>query len=211
MRAMATVLNTPEQKVILNGVSWETYARLLNEHQEKPGTRFNYDRGTLEIMVVSFEHEKMNHLLALLAELFANERDIDLVGGGSTTFSRKDLERAFEPDSCFYIQHAKTVRAKKEIDLNQDPPPDLVIEIDLTSPSLNKLPIYAAIGVPEVWRYSKAVLQILKLENNAYVVSSDSSVLPKITAADLNHLLKSGQQLEGPAWHRQVREWAKSL
>src|SRR5712671_749928 len=98
---MAAVTNTSEQKVILEGVSWETYARLLAEHPDKPGTRFTYDQGALEIMVVSFKHEDLGRTIAMLISLIAAEMDIDCVDAGSTTFLRKDLAKGFEPDGCF--------------------------------------------------------------------------------------------------------------
>jgi Uma2 family endonuclease len=211
MDPMATVLNTPEQKVVLRGVSWETYTRLLSEHQEDSGTRFTYDRGMLEIMVLSFEHEKLSHLLSLLVELFTDERNIDVEAGGSTTFQREDLSRGFEPDDCFYIQNAKRIRGKRQIDLEKDPPPDLVIEIDLTHPSLEKLPVCAAVGIPEVWLYKETRLRILTLKDGAYSEQDESVVLPQITAAALNTFIESGQRLDRTVWRRQVREWVRSL
>jgi hypothetical protein len=109
----------------------------------------------LEIMVLSFRHETLNRTLVMLVETetLAEELDIDLINAGSTTCKRVDLARGFEPDTGFYSQRAGHIRSKDEIDLTVDPPPDLVIEIDITSPSLDKLPIYAAVGVPEVWLY----------------------------------------------------------
>src|SRR5580692_10050726 len=159
---MAAVTDTSEQKVILEGVSWETYERLLAEHPEKPGTRFTYDRGALEIMVVSFKHEDLSRTIAKLVDLIAAEMEIDCVDAGSTTFRRKDLAKGFEPDGCFYFRNLERIRGKKEINLRKDPPPDLVIEVDITSPSLNKLPIFWNIGVSEVWRYSKGSLSIMQ-------------------------------------------------
>src|SRR5712692_8666436 len=99
---MATTLAPPAQRVILNA-SWETYERLLAEHVDSLGTRFTYDRGLLEIMVVYIGHEDPNRTLAALAEAMAVETDRDFLPAGSTTFKRKDLETGFEPDSSFYL------------------------------------------------------------------------------------------------------------
>ena len=144
---MAATVTCPEQRVLLK-VSWETYERLLAEQVDAAGTRFTYDRGLLEIMVVSLGHEDPNRTLALLAEIVAEETGRDLVQSGSTTFKRKDLEKGFEPDSSFYLDaRAEAMRGKKELDLLVDPPPDLVIEIDIASSSLPRLPIFAAVGV----------------------------------------------------------------
>src|SRR5690349_4671656 len=146
-----TVLELPEQKVILSGVSWDTYSRLLAEHDDSPGTRFNYDDGALEIMVLCPEHERLKQTLATLVELVAAELEIDVDGVGSTTFRREEFAKGFEADASFYVQNAACVAGKKRIDLRLDPPPDLAIEIDITSPSLNKFAIYASLSVPEVW------------------------------------------------------------
>jgi Uma2 family endonuclease len=208
---MTTVLNPPEQKVILKGVTWETYIRLLSENQESAGIRFNYDRGVLEIMVLSFEHETLKHTLALIVELLSGEMNIDVEGAGSTTFRREDLSKGFEPDACFYIVYAKQMRGKKDVDLTKDPPPDLVIEIDITSPSLAKLPIYLAAGVPEVWRYSNGKLAFLKLKESAYIEQDESSMLPKVTSSLVNTLLECSKQMSRPDWLRRVREAAHSL
>src|SRR5712692_3950770 len=118
---MATTLAPPEQRVILNA-SWETYERLLAEHVDSLGTRFTYDRGLLEIMVVYIGHEDPNRMLALLVEIVAEETNRDVFAAGSTTFKRKDLEKGFEPDSSFYLdERAPQVRGKERLDLMIDP------------------------------------------------------------------------------------------
>lgn len=207
---MATVLSTPEQKVILRGVSWLTYERLLAEQEESSGTRFTFDRGVLEIMVLSAKHEAIKHTMALLVEVLAEEMNVDVYGLGSTTFRREDLERGFEPDACFYIQQESAVRGKNEIDLTVDPPPDLVIEIDITHPSLNKFPIFSALGIPEVWRYEGTRAAIYKLEANNYVEAEESAALSGVTGEALSHLITASQNLKRTAWLRQVREWART-
>lgn len=147
---METVKSPAEQRVLLSNVSWETYERLLEDHQDSSAPRFTFDRGMLEIMSPSPEHEKLNRRIAQLVLAVTEKMGIESEDLGSTTFRRKDLERGFEPDSCFYIQNEERVRGKDRIDPSVDPPPDLVIEIDLTSPSINKLPVYAPLEIPEV-------------------------------------------------------------
>ncbi len=153
--------------VILHGVSWAAYEQLLADLQDSHAAYFAYDRGVLEIMAPSAEHEEYKDMIALLINVLAEEMAIDLRSFGSTTFRRKDLQRGFEPDACFYIPNEMRVRGEKKLDLAVDPPPDLVVEIDIISLSLDKLPIYAQIGVPEVWRYDGLRLSILVLENGA--------------------------------------------
>ena len=130
---METVKSRAEQRVLLRNISWETYERLLEERGDNSAPRFTYDRGELEIMSPSPEHEALNRSIALLVEFLAAELGIDVYDLGSTTFRREDLERGFEPDSCFYIENEERVRGKTRKDLSVDPPPDLVIEIDITS------------------------------------------------------------------------------
>lgn len=211
---MATSVKTPEpmaQCVILQGVSWQTYERLLADFEDSHAAHFAYDQGVLEIVVPSAKHEEPNRTLALLIEMLALERDMDIRNLGSTTFKRLDMLRGFEPDTCFYIQRVEQIRGKDDIDLAVDPPPDLVIEIDITHPSLDKLPIYAAVGVPEVWRYNGQVVTIFTLGQEIYSPSHASTILPGVTSADLSRFIVVSKQLTRPAWLRQVGEWARQL
>lgn len=198
------------QRVILPGVSWSTYEALLADMQDSHAAHFAYDQGVLEIMAPSYEHESVKGHLALLVNALAEEFDIDVTGAGSTTFRREDLAKGFEPDECFYIRHAELVRGKKQIDLTNDPPPDLVIEIDITGPSLSKFPIFAALGIPEVWRYDGTRVTIFTLAGNEYVERPESIALPKVTSAILTELLGASRQVKRTAWLRQVRTWARS-
>jgi Uma2 family endonuclease len=203
------IKNLAEQKVLLSNVSWETYELLLADHQDSSAPRFTFDRGMLEIMSPSPEHEKFNRRIALLVQAVTEEMGIESEDLGSTTFRREDLERGFEPDSCFYIQNEEQVRGKDRIDLAVDPPPDLVIEIDITSPSINKLPIYAQLGVPEVWRYDGKELEILQLGNDGYTEVAESNVLPPLTNSILSQLVEQSKSLRRTVWLREVRETAR--
>lgn len=200
-----------EQKVILDNISWETYQRLMEERGEHPKPRYAYDRGRLEIMVSSYEHENLKHDLATLVEVIAEELGIDIVGAASTTFQREDLAQGFEPDACFYIQQAARIRGQKQIDLDTDPPPELVIEIDITHPSLNKFPIFAGLGIPEVWRYHKQTLTIFRLEGETYRAQEASEIFPGLSSADLTRLIAQSQQMKRTEWLRSLRECAGQL
>src|SRR5688572_27856434 len=141
---MTTAMSTWDQTVVLKGIRWETYERLLADHDDSSGTRLSYDCGTLEIMAPSSEHEKLKEAITLLVHLLASEMGFDVVGAGSTTFRRQDLLKGFEPDASFYIQYAEMIRSKTNSDLGADPPPDLVIEIEITHPAIEKLSIFGA-------------------------------------------------------------------
>lgn len=196
--------------VVLDGVSWETYERLLAEHGESGGAHFTYDRGRLEIMVLSAAHEAFKHALEVLVEIFAEELNIDVRGFGSTTFRRADLERGFEPDACFYIRQEPYVRGKREIHLTVDPPPDLVIEIDISHSSLNKLPLFAALGIPEVWHHDGTKVTIVTLEAGAYREVAESAALPGVTGEVLSRFVETNTQLQPTLWRRSVRDWARN-
>ncbi len=206
---MPTSLALPEQRVLLN-VSWETYQRLVAEHGESPGTRLTYDGGQLEIMVVYVGHEDPNRTLALLVEIVAEETNRDLLAAGSATFQRRDLEKGFEPDSSFYFdERAEQVRGKNQLDLEVDPPADLVIEIDMTRSSLPRLPIFAAVGVPEVWRYDGSCVVFYRLVEGGYVEVERSIALPPLTSRQATLFLAESQRERRPAWLRRVREWLR--
>ena len=221
----------PEQRVLLKNVGWETYGRLREEREERRSPRFFYDRGVLEIVSPSTEHEAVSGMIASLVKELAVALEIDVFDAGSTTFVRRDLSGGFEPDGSFYFaQRAGSMRGKKRIDLDAgDPPPDLIVEVDLTSPSLAKLPVYARMGVREVWRYVYEAgggtgrsgestgggrLEILGLEESSegYERLSQSAVLGAgskvLTAEMLGRFVEEGSEVSYPEWVRRVRRWA---
>jgi Uma2 family endonuclease len=209
----------PEGRVTLRNVSWETYERLVEEDPGRSAPRFFYDRGVLEIVSPSFEHEQIARVIASLVEELSVELDVDVVSAGSTTFKHEDLSRGFEPDASFYFpDNAARVRGKRRISLDAgDPPPDLVVEVDITSPSASKLPIYARLGVAEVWRHDGDRLAILGLRQEAaegyYAeVPESASLAPaRVPGETLTRLVEEGLTSERPAWTRRVREWAREL
>ena len=196
--------------MILSNISWETYERLLADHENSSAPRFAYDRGMLEIMSPNPEHEEANQQLAQVVLILAEEQSINIRGLGSTTFRREDLERGFEPDSCFYIQNEARVRGKKRIDLTVAP--DLLIKIDITSPSLDRFPIYAQLGVPEIWLYDGERVKILRLsEDGSYSEFPGSTSLPHLTANILTDFVQRGTALDWLSWVCEVRGWARNL
>jgi len=205
---MAAVLNSTEQKVIIEPVSWQTYERLLADLDDRSAPRLTYDCGVLEIMSPTARHEELNRNLALIVTIVAAALGLDVRNLGSTTFRREDINRGFEPDSCFYIEHEAAVRGKAKIDLSHDPPPDLVIEIDITSGSLDKFPIYGHVGVPEIWRYDSHHLTIFHLVDDEYQARESSRAFPEIKAADLAHLLQESLSQPSTQWLRSLQDWA---
>lgn len=205
---MSQLLEKPTQHVLLRGISWDTYTRLCADCADSHAAHFAYDRGTLEIMVLSFEHESLSRLLAAFFEIVAEERDLDFENAGSTTFQREDLGRGFEADTAYYIEHAQQVRGKKQLILGEDPPPDLVIEVDVTHPSLPKLPLLAEMGVREVWRYDGTELTVWVLEADEFVKSTASKAVNNLLASDIQSWLEAGQGMRRNDWVKKVRMWA---
>ena len=198
------------QRVILRGVSWDTYKRLVADLQDSHVAHFAYDQGRLEIRVLSAEHEEDKDVLTLLVNVLTEELGIDVRSFGSATFQREDLERGFEPDACFYIAHEAQVTGKKKLDLAIDPPPDLIIEIDITSPSLNKFSIFAALRIPEVWRYNGKRLGVFTLAGDGYIERAESVVLPNITSEVLSTFVEESKHMKRTTWLRRVREWVRT-
>ena len=201
---MSTVVSPPEQRIVLHNVSWETYERILAENIDNSSPRFTYNRGELEIMSPSSEHEWYNRLLSDLVKLLARELRIDLLDLGSTTFKRQEAEQGFEPDSCFYIKNVRQMRGKTRIDLTVDPPSDIIIEIVITHPSISKFPICAAFGVPEIWTYDGKQLTMYVLGDSKYTENPTSKILPDFAARHLQEFLELGKSLDSIAWPDEV-------
>ena len=205
---MIATLSTQKNSVILNNIRWETYQYLVQDSEEQPNKRLTYDRGILEIMTPLPEHEVYKKLIDRFVLVMVEEMNKEMRSLGSCTWSRQDLKQGLEPDECYYINHEEAVRGKLNIDLNFDPPPDLAIEIDISSSSLNRMSIYEALGVAEVWRFDGQFLSIYQLVDGIYQMSDKSGVFPFIKGEDIMRFL---QQLEGGemALIKAFRTWVR--
>ena len=134
---------------------WDGYMKLSDVVGERP-IRVTYDRGRLELMTVSCEHEQMKSILRSLLEALMEEREIDFLQGGNMTFRRQDLDRGLEPDECYWLKNWTAMRKVREYDSLVQPPPDLVLEVDVSRSSIDRIAMFAALGVPEVWRYRRS-------------------------------------------------------
>ena len=174
----------------LFNVDWEEYEHLLSQMELYPGTRLSYDRGRLKIMSPKRDHEAYKFFIGCVVQLLAEEKQIDIEPSGTATLRRKKLEVGAEPDESFYIQSAARVADHLETNPEVDPPPDLVIEIDTTNESLHKFKIYAALGVPEIWRYDGRQAHFYALGGEGYEKIQNSIAFPVLTAADLTQYLE---------------------
>ncbi|ERN41378.1 uncharacterized protein conserved in cyanobacteria [Rubidibacter lacunae KORDI 51-2] len=198
------------EHVILHGVCWSTYEALVRDLESEPAKRLTYNQGILEIMVPLPPHEQYKKRIGRLVEAATEELGIELASLGQVTWKRQDLEKGLEPDRCYYIQNEPSVRDRSDIDPNRDLPPDLAIEIDHTSSSLDRLVIYAALGIPEVWRYDGEKLTIYHLFKGAYNPQEASVALPILSAEDVLRFLQARQRSGENAWLREFRQWMRA-
>jgi Uma2 family endonuclease len=175
------VINTGEERTLLQGISWNLYENLLAEIGDDGKARLSYYRGDLEFMTPLSSHENYNRQIERAIVVLAEEQDLDYNLFGSMTIKRPDLEAGKEPDSCYYIANEPAVRGKTKLDFTQDPPPDLAIEIDITNSSIKQLSLYATLGVGEVWRYDGAVLVFYQLQSGGYVSVDRSPTFPLLS------------------------------
>ena len=206
---MATVIQPVDQPVLMDGVSWRTYEALLADGGDHRRTRMAFDQGVLEIVTPSYEHEHVENIVTRVAEALMNARRQDYAPAGSTTFRSRGIERGFEPDASYYVEHAAQVRGLTRIDLETDPPPDLVIEIDATHASMDKLPIYASLRIPEVWRHQGVSVQMYRLTGNSYAEIHESTVIPGLSAERLTAFVRNSMTTPRPDWWHGVETWVR--
>jgi Uma2 family endonuclease len=174
----ATLIQSPD-RVILRNISWHTYQALITDFESEPAIRMPLD-----------PHETYTKLLGRLIEAATEELDLEIRSLGSRTCDREDLKRGLEPDQCYYIQNEALVRDIEQIDLAYFPPPDLAVEVDITSSSLDRFSIYTDLGVPEIWRYDGRSLTIYYLDAGEYKMCDRSLALPLLTASDITRFLE---------------------
>jgi Uma2 family endonuclease len=202
-------VGAPAHRVVLDRVSWRTYESLMADFGERRIPRFAYDRGALEIVSPTPPHEEANLALAAVVAAVAEEWGVDFRPMGATTYRRRALQQGFEADSSFYISNRRFARELQEVDPTTDPPPDLVVEVDVSHSSIDKLSIYTGFGVPEIWRWQADRVSILVLGGGSYQETDESRVLPPLTADVLTRFLLRSRKIRRLDWVREVRAWAR--
>jgi Uma2 family endonuclease len=206
---MTVILLAPPSEIIhLTGISWKTYEALLAESIDRR-LRMTYNRGNLEIMAPSPEHERFKKVAGRFVEILAEELDLRIAPLGSTTFKLPQLSGA-EPDECFYLNNIDLVRGQKRLDLTIDPAPDLVVEIDVTNSSQNRLQVYAELGITEVWIYNGESLAIQQLRNGVYSRSQTSQFFPSIPILELAGFIQQAETMDYLELIRVFRSWVRS-
>lgn len=198
-----------EKRVVLRNITWDGYQQLLKILGDNRAARLTFDRGILEITMPLEEHEFSGRLIEFLIRILVKELGLKIKTMGSTTLARSDLNRGAEPDNAYYIQNQPLV-AGRTVDLATDPPPDLVVEIDITHTDIKKPALYASMGVPEFWRYNGREWRIYKLENSEYLELSVSPTFPILPKSKLYEFLAAAQLDEVEA-EVNFRSWVKEM
>jgi Uma2 family endonuclease len=204
---MLAVINTGEERTLLQNISWNLYENLLLEIGDNGTARLSYLRGDLEFMTPLPAHENYNRQIERAIVVVAEELDRDYNLFGSMTIKRPDLEAGKEPDSCYYFANEPAVRGKTKLDFTQDPPPDLAVEIDITSSSINQLALYAKLGVGELWRYDGSELIFYQLRSGSYVSVDRSPTFPMLSSVRVLDFLADCQTEGINRSVKMLRDW----
>lgn len=188
-------LSLPEKRIVFHNLNWQRYKQIFNALGEQGSARFTYDRGTLEITKPLEEHEFARIFIGLFIRILVFEKWIKIKTMGSTTLDYPELDISAEPDNSYYIENQPKVAGRK-VDFATDPPPDLVVEVDITRTQINKLRLYASMGVPEFWRYNGEELRIYRLENRQYMEIKNSSTFLDMDKAKLYEFLQQAKKDE---------------
>ena len=204
---MTLLAPQPEsQGFLLRDVSWEFYETVLRELGDQR-VFVTYDHGSLELMSPSWKHERYAELFGSLIRIIASELKLPLIGGGSTTFRSRESEVGLEPDRCCYVQNAPAVTGKRELDLAVDPPPDLVVEIEVSRRMIDRLELYATLGVPEVWRCDARRVEVLILSDGTYQVANKGLAFPQIRIDEIVSVVERSWDMDETAWAEVARQW----
>jgi Uma2 family endonuclease len=203
----APTLQSGEKRVTLLGITWQGYQDILRALPQTRAARLTYDDGRLEIATSPEDHEQDSELIGLFIRILVVEMGLKLKSMRSTTLDRPDLNRGAEPDNAYYIQNQNQVAGRK-VDLAKDPPPDLVVEVDITHTDVDKNRLYASMGVPEFWRFNGQVWTILQLQGEKYNEVPHSPTFPGVEKEDLYRFLEQARIDEVEA-ELSFRQWVR--
>ncbi len=214
LRGQTMVFTTSPRcdRVVLHNLTWQQFETLLQTIGESYGVRFAFDRGTLEILKTCLDIERYKTQIGTIIKDIAEVLNIEYDCLGSTTWKREAKLAGVEPDDCFYLQNESRIRGLSRFDLDRDPPPDLALEIDLTHKSLDRLAIYARLGVPEIWNYDikRKELTIYQLDADNYSITETSSIFPQIPVREIPEILDRHRQEGRLATRRKVKDWVRN-
>jgi len=213
---MATATVSPpvqsheNEYVLLHGVRWSTYEALLEDMGDRH-IRLTYDNGSLEIMTLSPRHEWSKKLIGRMIEAMTEELNIPIRSGGSTTFKKELKKKGLEPDECYWVASEPSVRGRADLEIELDPPPDIAVEVEISTSALNRLGIYAALGVSEIWRSDGHQIMIERLqEDGTYASVAQSPSFPWLPLAELGRFLGESATMGETRWIRSFRAWVRA-
>ncbi|MBH8561466.1 Uma2 family endonuclease [Nostoc sp. CENA67] len=198
-----------ETRVLLHNITWQTFKTMLAEMGCERNSRLAYDNGTIEIMTPLMPHESSNRLIEVFVGVLCEELGLEIRRAGSLTLTRDDLEKGAEPDSSYYIQNELLVRNKENIDLAIDPPPDLVLEVEYSRSAIDKFRLYAAMGIPEFWRYNGGVLRISTLEAGQYSEVQTSPTFAPVLVKEIPRFIQEAKKNGEIATTLAFRAWVQ--
>ncbi len=191
-------------------VPWKDYAQLVEDLMGIRSIRISYDQGKMEIMSVSMQHDNEARLFSHVVQILTEELGLEFTSTGSMTMTSQRAEKGAEADDTFYIEDLQRILGKKRVNLDYDAPPDLAVEVDVTHPSLNKLPIYAGLGIGEIWRYKDGQIEFYELVNGAYQPVAHSKLFFFLTAEALVTAIQNGKATGINTMRRAFRQWVQA-
>jgi Uma2 family endonuclease len=201
-----------EQHFLLTGVPWPSYIAIGAALADRGGLRITYDCGNLEFMTTSRLHERYKKWLNRFIETMAEELNRPIAPGGNMTFQREDLARGLEGDECYWIEHEAHMRTRDTWDPDTDPPPDLFVEIEVSRSLIDRLPICAALRIPEVWRFDGRSIRVHRLQaDGTYVIGETSQVFPEVPLAEVVRFLNRAATLDYLTAVQEFRAWLREL
>jgi Uma2 family endonuclease len=206
---MVAIQPFAETRTLLENISWQTFKTMLGEMGSQRNNRISYDLGTLEIMTPLMPHENSNRLIEVFIGVMCEEMGFEIKRTGSLTLTRDDLERGGEPDSSYYIQNESQMRDKENIDLEKDPPPDLVLEVEYSRSAINKLNLYASMEIPEFWRFDGTNLRLYALAGKQYAEVEVSPTFNLISVTEIPRFLQQAKTNGENATTREFRAWVR--
>jgi Uma2 family endonuclease len=206
---MVAIQPFAETRTLLENISWQTFKTMLGEMGSQRNNRISYDSGTLEIMTPLMPHENSNRLIEVFIGVMCEEMGFEIKRTGSLTLTRDDLERGGEPDSSYYIQNESQMRDKENIDLEKDPPPDLVLEVEYSRSAINKLNLYASMEIPEFWRFDGTNLRLYALAGKQYAEVKVSPTFNLISVTEIPRFLQQAKTNGENATTREFRAWVR--
>lgn len=206
---MVAITTSAENRVLLHNISWQTFKTMLAEMGSDRNSRLAYDNGTVEIIIPLMPHENSNRVIEGFVGVLCEELGWEIKRAGSLTLTRDDLQRGAEPDSSYYIQNEALVRDKENIHLATDPPPDLVLEVEYSRSAIDKLRLYAAMGVPEFWRYNGSVLRVYTLASGQYSEVETSLTFAPVSVKEIPQFIQEAKKNGEIATTRAFRAWVQ--